>query len=129
MDTSKLRFGIPHSPFFENLHPEVAEAVNTAIDVLRSKFPHRRNNSSCDIPTTANLTGPGAYAYHAKYLPESAGLYHEIAMTDSWQFRYPVGPDAMPLISWRKGMTDEQWVDLHSADDETFQRLMSARQA
>jgi hypothetical protein len=41
-----------------------------------------------------------------------------------WQLRHPVGPDAAPTIAWRKGMTDEQWVDLHSADDETFQRLM-----
>ena len=33
-------------------------------------------------------------------------------MSDSWQFRHPVGPDAIPMIAWRKGMTDEQWVDL-----------------
>ena len=50
----------------------------------------------------------------------------EIAQSDSWQFRHPVGPDAEPLIALRKGMTDEQWVDLHSADEETFQRLMVA---
>lgn len=51
----------------------------------------------------------------------------DIAGSDTWQLRHPVGPDAVPLIAWRKGMTDEQWVDLHSADDETFQRLMSVR--
>jgi NAD(P)-dependent dehydrogenase (short-subunit alcohol dehydrogenase family) len=50
----------------------------------------------------------------------------EIARSDTWQLRHPVGPDAVPLIAWRKGMTDEQWVDLHSADDQTFQRLMGA---
>jgi NAD(P)-dependent dehydrogenase (short-subunit alcohol dehydrogenase family) len=50
----------------------------------------------------------------------------EIAMSDTWQFRHPVGPDAMPLIAWRKGMSDEEWVDLHSADDATFQRRMAA---
>jgi NAD(P)-dependent dehydrogenase (short-subunit alcohol dehydrogenase family) len=50
----------------------------------------------------------------------------EIAQSDSWQLRYPVGPDGAPTIAWRKTMTDEQWVDLHSADDETFQRLMGA---
>jgi NAD(P)-dependent dehydrogenase (short-subunit alcohol dehydrogenase family) len=48
----------------------------------------------------------------------------EIALSDSWQLRHFVGPDAAPMIGWRNGMTDEQWVDLHSADDETFQRLM-----
>lgn len=50
----------------------------------------------------------------------------DIAESGAWQLRHPVGPDALPLIAWRKGMTDEQWVDLHSADDETFQRLMAA---
>ena len=35
----------------------------------------------------------------------------EFATSDTWQFRHPVGPDAMPLIAWRKGMTDEQWID------------------
>ena len=50
----------------------------------------------------------------------------EIAQSKSWQLRHPVGPDGAPTIAWRKTMTDEQWVDLHSADDETFQRLMGA---
>jgi NAD(P)-dependent dehydrogenase (short-subunit alcohol dehydrogenase family) len=50
----------------------------------------------------------------------------EIAQSDNWQLRHPVGPDAVPVIAWRKGMTDEQWVDLHSADEHTYQRLMAA---
>ena len=50
----------------------------------------------------------------------------EIEMSGTWQFRHPIGPDAVPLIAWRKGMTDEQWVVLHSANDETFRRLMAA---
>jgi NAD(P)-dependent dehydrogenase (short-subunit alcohol dehydrogenase family) len=49
----------------------------------------------------------------------------EIAMSNTWQFRHPVGPDAVPLIEWRKSMTDEEWVDLNSADDATFQRRMA----
>ena len=50
----------------------------------------------------------------------------EIAQSDTWQLRHPVGPDAVPLIAWRKGMTDEQWVDLHSADEQTYLRLSAA---
>jgi NAD(P)-dependent dehydrogenase (short-subunit alcohol dehydrogenase family) len=50
----------------------------------------------------------------------------EIANNGTWQLRHPVGPDAAPLIAWRKSMSDEEWVDLHSSDDETFQRKMSA---
>lgn len=53
-----------------------------------------------------------------------AAIILNVAQNGSWQFRYPAGPDAAALIAWRKGMTGEQWVDLHSADDETFNRLM-----
>jgi len=48
----------------------------------------------------------------------------EIAEGGSWQLRHPVGPDAVPLLQWRNGMTDEEWVDLHAADDEAWFRSM-----
>lgn len=44
----------------------------------------------------------------------------EIAESDSWQLRYAVGPDAEPFLQWRRSMTDEEWVDLNAADDETW---------
>jgi NAD(P)-dependent dehydrogenase (short-subunit alcohol dehydrogenase family) len=50
----------------------------------------------------------------------------DVAKNATWQLRHPVGPDALPLIAWRKSMSDEDWVDLHSADDETFKRRMAA---
>jgi len=53
----------------------------------------------------------------------------EIVTSGTWQLRHPVGPDAVPLIQWRKEMTDEQWIDLHSSDDETYQRLMGGEAA
>jgi NAD(P)-dependent dehydrogenase (short-subunit alcohol dehydrogenase family) len=53
----------------------------------------------------------------------------EIETSGTWQFRHPVGPDAASVIGWRKGMTDEQWIDLHSADDETYRRLMGGAAA
>ena len=53
----------------------------------------------------------------------------EIANNGTWQLRHPVGPDAVPLIAWRDSMTDEQWVELHSADDETFQKMMGSAAA
>lgn len=46
----------------------------------------------------------------------------EIAADDSWQLRHLVGPNAVPLIDWRRGMTDEEWVDLHSSDDDEYFR-------
>lgn len=48
----------------------------------------------------------------------------EVAESDTWQLRYHVGPDASPLLEWRRQFTDEQWVDLHASDDETYQRRM-----
>lgn len=48
----------------------------------------------------------------------------EIAESGTWQLRHPVGPDAAPLLKWRSQMTDEQWVDLNSSDDETWYRSM-----
>jgi len=48
----------------------------------------------------------------------------EIAESGTWQLRHPVGPDAAPLLQWRSQMTDEQWVDLNSSDDETWYRSM-----
>ncbi len=44
----------------------------------------------------------------------------EVVASGTWQLRHPVGPDAVPLIAWRKQMTDEQWVDVNAADDTTF---------
>lgn len=44
----------------------------------------------------------------------------EVVDSGTWQLRHPVGPDAAPMISTRQSMTDEAWVDWHSADDERF---------
>jgi NAD(P)-dependent dehydrogenase (short-subunit alcohol dehydrogenase family) len=44
----------------------------------------------------------------------------EIIESGTWQLRHPVGPDALPLLGWRKSMTDEEWVDLNAADDDTW---------
>jgi NAD(P)-dependent dehydrogenase (short-subunit alcohol dehydrogenase family) len=46
----------------------------------------------------------------------------EIVDSGTWQLRHPVGPDAVPFLQWRGGMTDEQWVELNGGDDETWYR-------
>lgn len=48
----------------------------------------------------------------------------EIAQSGTWQLRHPVGPDAVPFLQWRGGMTDEESVSLHASDDETWFRSM-----
>jgi NAD(P)-dependent dehydrogenase (short-subunit alcohol dehydrogenase family) len=44
----------------------------------------------------------------------------EIANSDSWQLRHPVGPDAAPFLHWRASMTDEQWIDWNAQTDEEW---------
>jgi NAD(P)-dependent dehydrogenase (short-subunit alcohol dehydrogenase family) len=48
----------------------------------------------------------------------------EIAENGTWQLRHPVGPDALPLLEWRRSFTDEDWVELNASDDETWRRHM-----
>jgi NAD(P)-dependent dehydrogenase (short-subunit alcohol dehydrogenase family) len=44
----------------------------------------------------------------------------ELANNGTWKLRHPVGPDAAPLLEWRRKMSDEAWVDLYASDDETW---------
>ena len=48
----------------------------------------------------------------------------EVAENGTWQLRHPVGPDAVPFLEWRRGFTDEEWVELNASDDETWNRRM-----
>jgi NAD(P)-dependent dehydrogenase (short-subunit alcohol dehydrogenase family) len=50
----------------------------------------------------------------------------EIAQSDTWQLRHPVGPDAAGFLDWRASMTDEQWIDLNATDDETWYKRIES---
>jgi hypothetical protein len=41
------------------------------------------------------------------------------------RLRFPVGPDALPFLGWRASLSDEQWVQLNSIEDDAdyFQRV------
>ena len=45
-----------------------------------------------------------------------------IIESGTWKLRHPVGPDAEPFLSWRAGMTDEQWVDFNALDADGFRQ-------
>jgi NAD(P)-dependent dehydrogenase (short-subunit alcohol dehydrogenase family) len=83
----------------------------------RSAYPHLDRFAAMFTASLKNPTPPSLVA--RKVL--------EIAESDSWQLRHPVGPDALPFLQWRKGMTDEEWVELHAGDDGAFfERLKQA---
>jgi len=44
----------------------------------------------------------------------------EVADSGTWQLRHPVGAGAESFLQWRSSFTDEEWVALYSADDETW---------
>jgi NAD(P)-dependent dehydrogenase (short-subunit alcohol dehydrogenase family) len=48
----------------------------------------------------------------------------QIVEGDSWQLRYPVGPDAAPLLKWRAGLTDEEVVNLAGGSDAEYTAVM-----
>jgi NAD(P)-dependent dehydrogenase (short-subunit alcohol dehydrogenase family) len=80
-------------------------------------YPHAARVAALFTATLTNAPVPPSFV---------AEKILEIAQSGTWQLRHLVGPDAGAVIAWRRGMTDEQWVDLHSADEPTFQRLMGA---
>lgn len=41
-----------------------------------------------------------------------------IANSNSWQLKYPVGPDALPFLQWRASMTDEEWTNWNAQGDD-----------
>lgn len=48
----------------------------------------------------------------------------EIVAGDSWQLRYPVGPDATRFLSYRASKTDEEMISMTGASDTEYQLLM-----
>jgi NAD(P)-dependent dehydrogenase (short-subunit alcohol dehydrogenase family) len=77
-----------------------------------SLYPHRERFAAMFTAALKNPVPPSLVAQ--KIL--------EVAQSDSWQLRHPVGPDALPFLQWRKGMTDEEWIDNSACDDETYYR-------
>ena len=50
----------------------------------------------------------------------------EIIATGTWQFRHPVG-DAAATFAWRASMSDENYIALNAADDETWYASLNPR--
>ena len=76
----------------------------------KSSYPHSHRfgglfRASLKTPTEATLV---------------ADKIFEVAESDTWKLRHPVGPDAIPFLEWRKSLTDEEWIDWHAMEDDAW---------
>ncbi|MGB6384030.1 MAG: amidase [Terriglobales bacterium] len=71
---ANLRVGVPRAFFFDDLHPEVADAIEKAIDVFRQHHAEIRD-VKLEVSTDRTLTSAEAYAYHKPFVERSPELY------------------------------------------------------
>jgi Asp-tRNA(Asn)/Glu-tRNA(Gln) amidotransferase A subunit family amidase len=69
-----LRIGVPRSFFFDDLHPEIAAAIEKAIDIFRQLRAEIRD-IKLEVPTDRTLASAEAYAYHKSFVDRSPELY------------------------------------------------------
>jgi NAD(P)-dependent dehydrogenase (short-subunit alcohol dehydrogenase family) len=50
----------------------------------------------------------------------------DIATSGTWTLRHPVGPDSEPFLAWRRGKTDEQWIDWGAMTDDEWYAAVQA---
>jgi NAD(P)-dependent dehydrogenase (short-subunit alcohol dehydrogenase family) len=76
-------------------------------------------------PYLRRHTGMAAAALKDPVSPSIIGeKILDIIDGDTWQLRYPVGPGADEFIQWRGSMTDKQWQDWWTTDDDTWAENM-----
>ena len=80
-----------------------------------SRYPHEARLRALHAAALRNAVSPFVAGEAIRHIVES----------DSEQLRYPVGPDALPFLEKRAGMTDEAWVNWNSpaSDDEWYAQL------
>jgi NAD(P)-dependent dehydrogenase (short-subunit alcohol dehydrogenase family) len=92
--------GVIATPIFGKANPLPEE----------SPYPHRRRLRAMFVASLTKPTSP--YVVGEQIL--------QIVEGDSWQLRYPVGPDALPFLNWRASKTDEEIVAAAAASDEEY---------
>ena len=75
-----------------------------------SPYPHQRRQRTLFAQSLTKPTSP--YVVGDKI--------REIVDSDSWQLRYPVGPDAAPFLQWRASKTDEEVISIGAASDADY---------
>jgi len=68
------RIGVPRKFFYEDLDPEIADATEQALSVLKSMLEDIRE-IELQAPTDRTVQVAESYAYHAEYVARSPKLY------------------------------------------------------
>jgi NAD(P)-dependent dehydrogenase (short-subunit alcohol dehydrogenase family) len=97
--------GVIATPIFEKGNPEAAR---------NSIYPQGRRARAMFQASLKNPVSP--------YVVGEA--IRDIVESDSWQLRYPVGPDAKPILAWRASVSDEDWISGGAATDEQWKAGM-----
>jgi len=79
-----------------------------------SPYPHARRQTALFTASLATPTSPYVVGEQIRQIVDG----------DSWQLRYPVGPDAVPFLKWRASKTDEEVINLGGASDEEYKNLV-----
>ncbi len=78
-----------------------------------SPYPHARRQRALFAASLTKPTSPYVVGEQIRQIVDG----------DSWQLRYPVGPDAVPYLKWRGSKTDEQMIEFGGASDDEFKLL------
>jgi aspartyl-tRNA(Asn)/glutamyl-tRNA(Gln) amidotransferase subunit A len=76
----KLRIGVPRAFFFDDLHPEIASAMEKAIQVFRELRAEIRDDIKLEISTDRTLASAEAYAFHEPLVARSPELYQSATL-------------------------------------------------
>jgi aspartyl-tRNA(Asn)/glutamyl-tRNA(Gln) amidotransferase subunit A len=87
---AKLRIGVPREFFFDDLHPEIADATETAIELFRKLHAEIRE-VKLEVSTDRTLASAEAYAYHKQFVANSPELYQPATLA-----RIQAGADIQP---------------------------------
>src|SRR6266852_7185486 len=91
---ANLRVGVPRGFFFNDLHPDVADAIEKAIDILRQLHAEIRE-VKLDVSTDRTLSSAEAYAYHKAFVDRSPELYQPATLARIQSGANISAPDAL----------------------------------
>ena len=75
-----------------------------------SPYPHLRRLRALFNASLAKPTSPYVVGEQIRQIVEG----------DSWQLRYPIGPDAVPFLKWRASKTDEEVINQAAESDPDY---------